>query len=227
MNRRAVLAAVGAGMASISGCLGTGDPGGNESNGGEPADDEEHGFDSYEVTVTDSSGDGDLSLSAETTHDATEEHPAVIELSVENQADEERMYREIPDDVPVPFHFGSLDYEGGEQNIVLKSIGDTDVTDLGSERHGQCWYYDPMRLSEAAKISYDPGESATYRLAVFGRAPPEDDDPPDEDRCTPDGEYVGTQLLDEYDAPLGPDFDEEDNHLGEITLRLELEISRD
>lgn len=180
MNRRALLATVGAGMASVSGCLGTGEPGGDEGNG----------FGSYEVTVTDSSGDGDLSFSAEATHAATAAHPAVIALWVENQADEERMYREIPDNVPVPFHFGRLDHEGGEQNIVLKSIGDTDVTDLGSERHGQCWYYDPMQLAEAAKISYDPGESATYQLAVFGRALPEDDDPPDEGRCTPDGEYL-------------------------------------
>lgn len=213
MNRRALLATVGVGMASISGCLGSGD----ESNE----------FDSYEVTVIENSGDGDLSISAKKTHDATGGHPAVIELSVENQADEERMYREIPER-PVPFHFISFDHGSVDDSLLLRAIEDADPTDLDNfDRRGDCWYYDPERLAEAADVTFEPGESTTYTLAVGGQALPEDVDEPDEGRCLPDGEYVGTQSLDEYDSSFGPDFDEEDNHLGEITLELELEISRD
>ncbi len=212
-SRRALLAASAITLsAGKAGCAGL--TGGQEEN-----------FEPYSVAVQDARGDGGLSIQSKTVHDATADAPAVLQITMENKADERRRY--YPTHASsMPFNNRSFEHQTKEDSFRTLSIEAAGPgADPGFERYGACWHHD-LVPDDTGALEYDAGERAEYHLGVAGRSLDIAADKQKEDRCVSDGTYVGTEALREYDAWLGPGFDEDENQIGEVELELEVEIER-
>ena len=141
-------------MAAVGGCLGS----------DELRNDGTSGFDAYGVAVTESKGDGDLTLTGEAVHDATEEHPGVVRLTVENQAREKRRYYPTHN-VGVPSTNRSFEHQTDDEFLRLRRIdGHDPAADEGFERHGACWHHNEPIPDDAGAMAYEPGEVSEYYL---------------------------------------------------------------
>lgn len=224
MQRRSYLAGGGVFLLpGVCGCVG-GITDGSDDGSAESDDDaapDEHEFNPYSVTVTAARGDGDLAIEGRGVQQATSDNPAIVAVTVENQADTRRRYAPTLYK-SVPFNGRSFAHESGDGGLNLR-IMSNENDDF--ERHGACWHYFSMPDVTGA-LEYEPGEVADYYLGVAGRSIDQTMDEPDGTACLREGSYVGTQTLTAY-ASTDHGFDPEEDRIGEIELELELEVARD